>query len=342
MKVNRVLVTGACGGIGSKLVTKLLSTGYEVIAIDNLHSGSWGNLVDNANLTKITLDITDLSNLERELSMYNFDFCVHLAAISSLPECQINPFRAMEVNFLATISLVEICARKPNFRMFVFASTSAVYEGLESDFLTEDMNLKPVLVYPQTKRYCELYLNSVFTTRHFPIVNTRLFNVFGDLQNSYRKSPPLINYLVRELFQGKSPILFGWNAPPRDYISVDHVVNYFDALLKAPSAIGRTFNICSGLSLTVREIYSIVANALETNIQPHLENPEKLWSSYDELVQGQYKLDSIFIELETNKFSLGSPVAIQELFGESIEFNHEKEISEIALKIRANLKGSNN
>lgn len=337
--MKRILITGACGGIGSKLVATLLNSGHQLIAIDDLYSGSWDNIEEHDNLTKLTIDITDSSNLESKLSMLDFDYCVHLAAISSLPECQINPVRAMEVNFLATVSLVEICARNPNFKMFIFASTSAVYEGQISSLLTEDMVLQPFLVYPQTKFFSESYLNSIFLTRHFPIVNARLFNVFGDLQNSQRKSPPLINYLVRELSQGKSPTLFGWNAPPRDYISVDHVVTYLEALLESPSAIGRTFNICSGVGLTVKQIYGMVAKALKNSIEPDIDIPERLWASYDEMSQGEFRIDPSFIKSETHKFSLGSPLAIQEFLGISFRINHEEEISAIAIKIRDNLEG---
>jgi nucleoside-diphosphate-sugar epimerase len=341
IKLSIILVTGACGGIGSKLVAKLLYSGHQVIAIDDLYSGSWNNIEDHGNLTKITIDITDTSNLESKISRLNFDYCIHLAAISSLPECQINPVRAMAVNFLATVSLVEICARNPNFKMFIFASTSAVYEGQDANLLTEDMFLQPILVYPQTKFFSESYLNSIFRTRHFPIVNARLFNVFGDLQNSQRKSPPLINYLVRELSQGKSPTLFGWNAPPRDYISVGHVVRYFEAILESPSAIGHTFNICSGVGLTVRQIYGIVAKTLGSDTEPTLDMPERLWAAYDELAQGEFRIDPSFVKSETHKYSLGSPVAIQEFLGISFRVNHEEEISAIALKIRDNMQGTN-
>jgi len=336
----KIVVTGACGGIGSKLVRKLLDAGYEVIAIDNLYSGSWSNVEEHRNLVKITVDITDSHNLMDALSAYDFEYCIHLAAISSLPECQIDPMRAMEVNFLATVTLVEICAGKKDFRAFLFASTSAVYEGLKSDILSEDLDVNPILVYPQSKFYSELYLRSVFQSRDFPIVITRLFNVFGDLQNSMRKSPPLINYLVREISNGNSPRLFGWNAPPRDYISVDHVVDYFLLLLTAPAAVGRILNICTGSGLTVKQIFEIVSMALDSEIQPTIESPRDLWSSYKELGLGPFPLNPLVIESETNKFSLGSPNAIEELFGDSKRFNLEEEITLVARKIVRNLRGA--
>jgi nucleoside-diphosphate-sugar epimerase len=336
----KVVVTGACGGIGSKLVRQLLDVGYEVIAIDNLYSGSWSNIEEHRNLVKITVDITDSKNLTDALSAYDFEYCIHLAAISSLPECQIDPRRAMEVNFLATVALVEICSGKNDFRAFLFASTSAVYEGIKSDVFSEDLTVNPVLVYPQSKFYSELYLRSVFQSRGFPILITRLFNVFGDLQNSMRKSPPLINYLVREISNGRSPTLFGWNAPPRDYISVDHVVDYFLLLLNSPEAIGRILNICTGSGLTVKQIFEIVSVALESDIQPTIESPKDLWSSYNELGQGSFPLDPFWIESETNKFSLGSPKAIEELLGNSKKFDLDEEISSVARKIMRNLRES--
>lgn len=335
----KILVTGACGGIGSKLVKQLLHIGHEVIAIDNLYSGSWSNLEDHKNLVKVTLDVTDSEKLLSTLSNIDFQYCIHLAAISSLPECQVDPSRAMEVNFLATVSLVEVCSSKHDFRAFIFASTSAVYEGLKQDVYTEDLDVNPILVYPQSKFYSELYLQSVFASRGFPIVITRLFNVFGDLQNSLRKSPPLINYLVREITSGRSPQLFGWNAPPRDYISVDRVVEYFLFLLTSPEAVGRILNLCSGSGLTVKQIYEIVTKALDVDIQPTIESPKQLWASYDELARGLFPLDPHFIESETNKLSLGSPKAIEELFGDSLLFDPVEEISFTARKIKDNLQG---
>jgi nucleoside-diphosphate-sugar epimerase len=335
----RVLVTGACGGIGSKLVPRLLLQGYDVIAIDNLYSGTWEAVADHKNLKKLTLDISDPSEMRIILKDIEFDSCIHLAAISSLPECQMQPERAMEVNFLATVLLSEICASQDNFKLFIFASTSAVYEGIKSVSLSEQMIVSPVLVYPQSKYFSEVYLHSLHATRDFPIVNARLFNVFGENQNTLRKSPPLINYLVRELILGKSPRLFGWNAPARDYISVEHVVTYFIELLVTPEAIGKTLNICSGSGLNVQDIYQIVASAMESDIEPIIDIPERLWSEYELLHQGAFPLSPKIIESETNKISLGSPAAIQSLLGESIKFDIVMEISATALKIRDKLLG---
>ena len=79
-----ILVSGACGGIGSHLIPRLISQGHQVLAVDDLSSGDWSNLQDHPNLKKITLDITDaisVTNLGTDIS---FEYVFHLAALSSL------------------------------------------------------------------------------------------------------------------------------------------------------------------------------------------------------------------------------------------------------------------
>jgi UDP-glucose 4-epimerase len=335
--VETILVTGACGGIGSKLIPVLLNLGYKIIAVDNLYSGSWVNLETNENLLELTLDISDVREVNTALSNYGFNYCIHLAAISSLPECQINPTRAFEVNFIGTQVIAELCMRQMDFRQFIFASTSAVYEGVQNEILTEDIRVSPLLVYPQSKYFSERFLISSSITRKFPMVILRFFNVFGDRQNALRKSPPLINYLVREISNGRSPILFGWNAPGRDYISVDTVNTIVSRLLGLKESYGNTYNVCSGKSFTVREIYSIVSDALNSSVQPVLKAPTELWSAYSELQQGEFPLGLQVVESETNKRSLGSPKLLSEILKEDVAINLEDEISRTAISISLHL-----
>ena len=336
-KIHTVLITGACGGIGSKLVPYLVSKGLKIIALDDLSSGTWDNLPPDLPITKLTVDITQQDELEKSIEGQVFEFCIHLAAVSSLPECQENPNKAMEVNFLATVNLVEICAKQANFSAFIFASTSAVYEGLKEPVFNEDLNCNPYLCYPLTKHFSEKYLISSNLTRGFPIVITRLFNVFGDYQNSERKSPPLINYLVRELCAGRSPILYGKNAPKRDYISVDSVVYYFYEMLKNRSVIGNTYNICSGSGYDVKEIYSIVSKTLESDLKPEWKPAEKIWSNYESLNSSYFQLRDDLSAAETNKQSIGSPEAIHSKIP-PLNGDVEQEIAEIVLKIKKRLE----
>ena len=339
--MSKILVTGACGGIGSRLIPTLLENGHEILAVDNLYSGVWENLNNHVNLTPITLDISDEVQVLDILGKYEFEFCIHLAAISSLPECQSEPTRALKVNFLGTQVIAELCSRQRDFKQFIFASTSAVYEGIGNDVLTEDLALSPVLVYPQSKYFSERLLNSMNLTRGFPVVILRLFNVFGDRQNILRKSPPLINYLVRELASNRAPKLYGWNAPGRDYVSVNTVNQIILKLLGNQKSFGRTLNVCSGETLNVKEIYAIVAKSLNSNILPELQAPSNLWSSYPEIENGNFPLSSKFVEAETNKAALGSPKEILDLIGESLVHDTRNQISATAISILAHFKDQN-
>jgi nucleoside-diphosphate-sugar epimerase len=71
-----VLITGACGGIGSKLVPFLVSKGLKIIALDDLSSGTWNNLSPDLPITKLTVDITQKDELKRLIEELEFEFCI--------------------------------------------------------------------------------------------------------------------------------------------------------------------------------------------------------------------------------------------------------------------------
>ena len=70
----KIVVTGACGGVGSHLVPKLIALGHTVIAIDDLSSGSWGSLKEDSNLSCITADVSDKVGLTEKLKNFAFEF----------------------------------------------------------------------------------------------------------------------------------------------------------------------------------------------------------------------------------------------------------------------------
>ena len=334
--MKNIVITGACGGIGSHLVPFLLNNGWRVVALDDLSSGSWENLEAHPNLHKETLDVSRKTDLKKFLKDYDFQFCIHLAATSSLPECQQNPIEAMKNNFLSTVNISEVCSDQSNFKNFIFASTSAVYEGTKQEVLSETDHCDPYLVYPLTKHMSEKYLLSMYKTRKFPVMIARLFNVFGDYQNMSRKSPPLLNYLVREIVANRRPVLYGWSAPKRDYISVDTVVNYLNQMLTSTLLSGKILNVCSGIGLDVKEIYSIVSKTLGTDLIPEWRSPDEIWSQYHLLKSNQFPLDTSFIADETNKLSMGSTKELDNYFGESNK-NLELEIQSMVRRIKFKL-----
>src|SRR2546428_11672572 len=122
--VDRILVTGGAGFVGSLLVPKLLARGLKVRVLDNLMYGSMGlasHFID-PNFEIIKGDVTDDKTVLHCLEGVNA--VVHLAATVGYPACKKDPDLAKAVNFRAAKLLSELAPKK---MPIVFASTSSVY-----------------------------------------------------------------------------------------------------------------------------------------------------------------------------------------------------------------------
>jgi nucleoside-diphosphate-sugar epimerase len=297
-----ILVTGAAGGIGSTLAYFLYKKGYNLTLIDSLRNGYKDNLIIDGHTFGhfIHIDIRDIDTLDHTIK---FDAVLHLAAITSLPDCESNIEETISINVQGTASVLEFC-RKRNIPYVFFSSTSAVYEQNKEKILTENQSVSPRLWYSLSKKMGEDLCESYRQNYNMNITTARFFNVFGPRQDIYRKNPPLLNYLVTEFKANQAPILHSDGNQRRDYIHIDDVVSFVELCLeKKPNY---TLNVCSGQTLNVNEITKFVKEAINSNIEPTFRNASMLWNTYPSLFDGSYPLLKEVVINETNKNSLGS------------------------------------
>lgn len=307
---RKLIVTGAAGGIGTALIRSLRDQ-FIIVAVDNLSSGSWSDEHLHSNITLVNADITNRNDVAK-LPWDDTDFVIHLAATSSLPTCQLNPANAYLTNTVGTVLLADF-ARRYGVRGFLNSSTSAIYEASVPPFY-EDRPISPHLVYSLTKAASEDFLAALWRDYGYPTTSLRFFNVFGPFQDFRRKSPPLINYLVRELLNNNSPVLHANGEQLRDYISIDDVVGAITCVIASPGDGCGVYNICSGVTLSVQEIVSVVQDAIGVWIPPTYRCPELLWEMYEEMFVGPYPLRPNVIAEETNKYSLGNSLRFRQDF----------------------------
>jgi len=301
----KVGITGAAGGIGSCLSDALFERGIETVLIDNLSGGSLENFEhrDNANSLQ-NVDIRDSAALFPFLS--EVDVIVHLAAISSLAACQKNPVEALSVNVGGTAACVNI-ATKTGAKM-IFASTSAVYENNKVLPFSEDDFIQPSLVYPMTKRFSEDLLFGQQLTNNLNFLNLRFFNVFGPRQDVKRANPPIINYLVREHVLGRKPKIYAPPSQARDYVHVFDIVEMLMKFIASEAAYpNRTYNLCSGRSISIDEIFNSLEQGFGEKIEFEQGEPSFLWEMHTELFEGALPLKLQAVEKETLKESVGNP-----------------------------------
>jgi nucleoside-diphosphate-sugar epimerase len=304
----KILITGAAGGIGSTLGYELYKAGHELILIDNFRNGYPQNLIISGEKYGkfYNVDITATTILSHIIQTEKIEAVIHLAAITALPDCESNKSECIRVNVEGTTSVLEAC-RKNGIDRILFSSTSAVYENnniLDSPY-KEELEITPSLFYSLSKKMAEEICNSYSTNYGMNIQILRFFNVMGPKQDLYRKSPPLINYLVKCFINEESPVLHSDGEQLRDYIHVDDVVSLIQLLLKnEPNSM--TINVCSGTLVSLNDIVRYVKEELQSDIEPNYRDASMLWDSYEKLFKDDYSLNKNVVTKEVKKFCLGN------------------------------------
>jgi nucleoside-diphosphate-sugar epimerase len=158
----KVLVTGGCGYVGTKLTSALLDrTPHHVDVLDTMWFGN--HLAPHP---RLTLHVKDMRQID-EMDLSSYDTIFHLANIANDPSVELNPYSSWDVNVLAGMRIIDK-AKRQGVKQFIFASSASVY-GLKSEpKVTEDLELVPLSEYNKTKMVAERvvmsYANDMVTT----------------------------------------------------------------------------------------------------------------------------------------------------------------------------------
>ncbi len=304
--MEKVVITGGAGFIGSQLGYFLHNLGYDVHLIDDMSYGYEDNLIiDDKTFGKFYK--MDVRTNEIESVLDDADYVFHFAGISCLPVCQSEPDNSMDINLNGTINVLEICRRK-KIKKIIFASTSAVYENDNPIHPSYEYTpVTPDLIYSMSKYFAENVCLSYSKLYDMPISVMRFFNVYGPHQDFRRQSPPMIGYIIKCLMSNQSPVLHSTGNQARDYVYIDDLINLVYKSMLANVSNGKIINVCTTDSYSVNEIYSIIANEMDcSHIKPVFRESKLLWEKYDKLKNQYYNLSDVRIEKEVNKMSRGN------------------------------------
>ena len=269
--MSKILVTGAAGFIGSQLAYRLWKDKEDVILVDNFSYGSDDNLIFEDHDFREEIyrkDIRDKEFMEDLFAKNNFDLVYHIAAITPLPDCQNMPVEAVDVNVRGTVIMLDL-VRRYGVKKMVFASTSAVYEN-NTDFPSVESHVeKPSLLYPSTKYTAEQFCKAFSDAYGIPVVCLRFANVYGPHIDCLRTQPPVMGYIIREIFNGRPPILHSTGEQERDFVYVDDLIDL--AILVSKAEKYDTVNVSTGTTVSINKIADIICRQMETEIRPEYE-----------------------------------------------------------------------
>lgn len=334
----KILITGAAGGIGSSLC-QLLAKNNELVLVDNLRNGYIEN-VDEELLDRFHRIDINSEEFEQIYIEERPDVLIHLAAVTSLPDCETNFSDCFRINVEGTANVLD-CARRHGAKKVIFASTSAIYENSKNKYgFTEDEPTEPTLFYSLSKKMAEDVCRSYRQNYGMDIVVFRFFNVFGPNQDLTRQSPPLVNYVTREFAYGRKPVLHSDGKQSRDYIHIDDVLKAVEQAIETNFEDEYTFNLCSGTTINVNEIVEAIRLASEdfTAIEVVRREPHMLWNSYPQLFEGDNSLSTERVAKETLKFSLGSTERFEAKFGWAPSKDTAIKVTETAKQILTKIR----
>lgn len=301
-----ILITGGAGFIGSQLAHELVKRGENVTIVDNFSYGKEDNLIFDDMDLRDYVKVGDILNLEFMETLFkenNFDYVYNIAGIAPLPDCQMNPSKAIETNVSGLVNVLEL-SRIYGVKTVIQASTNALYENEKSTPFYEKFNVEPTLIYPNTKRCAEIFAKSYVDTYDMNVVCVRFANVYGPHIDCLRKQPPFVAYMIKELYYGNTPTFYSDGTQKRDYIYVSDLI---DLIVKVRNTKGfNIVNCASNKSYSVNELYEIACELTNKNIKPNYNDPYKYWDKYPKLYEGEYSINPQILQDEVNKYTLCS------------------------------------
>ena len=247
--MQKAIVTGGAGFIGSHLVDELIKQGVEVTILDNLSTGKKENINPKAEF--IECDIFKDTYGDLIFLLNGADTVFHLAAKTTVQESIEKPSLYNNINVVGTLNLLEAAAAM-KVKRFIFSSSSSVYGNAKVP-TSEDHPLNPISPYALNKligeQYCKLY-SEIY---NIDTVCLRYFNVYGDRMNN--EGYKLVFPIFKEQILNNKPLTINNNGEQRrDFIHVNDVVRANILVAKHSNNFnGDIYNVGNGKNYSINE-----------------------------------------------------------------------------------------
>jgi len=281
--MNKILVTGADGFIGSHLTELLVKQGYQVKALSQYNSFNyWGWLEDIDCLKDVEVlngDVRDPHYCKHITK--GVDTVYHLAALIAIPYSYVAPDSYVDTNIKGTLNICQ-AALENGVGRIIHTSTSEVYGTAQYVPIDEKHPLQPQSPYSASKIGADAMAMSFFNAFDLPLTIARPFNTYGPRQSARAVIPTIITQIAA----GKKQIKLGDVSPTRDFNYVADTCRGFLQLAHSEKAVGQTVNIGSNYEITVGDTLNLIKEIMgsdvefiteEQRIRPGKSEVHRLW-----------------------------------------------------------------
>ena len=295
--MERVLLTGGAGFIGSHLTERLLRDGRDVVVVDNLDP-YYDVRLKRKNLQAVEeaaasdgageyayvdADVTDLPALRRIIDDHEPQAIFHEAAQAGVRASVDDPFKPNRVNVVGTMNVL-VAARDAGVERVVNASSSSVYGTVAYLPFDEHHPLRPVSPYGVSKLAAEHYCRVFTEVYGISTISLRYFTVYGP-----RMRPDLaVPRFSKRLLRGIPPVIFGDGEQTRDYTFVDDIVEANVRLLDPRVELkGQAINIGSSQRISINDLLDVLRDLIGSEVDAEYEDravgdARDTWASIEE------------------------------------------------------------
>jgi len=297
----KVLVTGACGYVGSHALRCVMRSGHEAVALDNLCRGHRESLPPGVPFAEV--DVRDTDRVVSLLQEQGIDCVMHFAALADVGESVREPSAFYDNNVRGTLSLL-LAMDRVGVKKLVFSSTCATYGEPEKMPIREDAAQQPINPYGWSKLFCErMMFDHAAARRDFSFAALRYFNVCGcsddgEIGEDHHPETHLIPVILQAALGKREKItIFGQDYPTpdgtcvRDYIHVEDLVEAHVLVANALEPGKQlVYNLGIGRGYSVKEIVEAARDVVQREFKVELGprrpgDPPELYADSDKIAR---------------------------------------------------------
>ncbi len=263
--MNKILITGGCGFIGSHLVEIMVQKGFNVKVFDKYNSDNkWGWLDHSKIKNELEVELGDIRDFDSVYkSMKDCKAIIHLAALIGIPYSYVSPLAYLRTNVEGTYNVLE-ASKLLQLNQVIITSTSEIYGSAQYIPIDEKHPTNSQSPYAASKNSADQLSLSYYRSFQTPIKIVRPFNAYGPRQSLRAIIPTIISQCLKA---NDNHIEIGNLSPTRDFTYVTDTCEAFIEIFNNNSLFGDVINVGSGFQISIKDIIDKIQKLTKKNLK---------------------------------------------------------------------------